>query len=210
MFNEANLYDATISEKEIIERAFKSIRMDMDCLFVPLYYLGKLKEILPSRIKLACPVDYPFGLGDTQMRQHACITTANRGADFIDLVVNPIYFFNSEKHKLVEDIQANRKICQERDVGLRVVMDYRMFNDGLIYTAVSVLANLGIRYIIPSTGQFAEDHTDNLIMCQILSNKNPCIKTIYNNISCSNKQYQDIEKADIYGIRLKSFDLVYN
>lgn len=184
--------------------------MDIDCLFVPLYYLGKLKEILPSRIKLACPVDYPFGLGDTTMRQHACITTGNRGANFIDLVVNPIYFYNSEKHKLVEDIQANKKICSERGVDLRIVLDYRMFNDGLIYTAVNTLANLGIRHIIPSTGQFAEDPLDNLIMCQMLSNKNPSVKTIYNNISCTKTHYESIEKAGIYGIRLKNFDLVYN
>jgi len=209
LHSEANLYDPTLSEKEIIERAFKFIRMDIDCLFVPPYYLGKLKDILPPRIKLACPVDYPFGLGDTQLRQHGCITTANRGANFIDLVVNPIYFYNSEKHKLVEDIQANKKICLERGSDLRIVMDYRMFPDGLIYKAVSALANLGIKYVIPSTGQFAEDALDNIIMCQMIANKNPSIKTIYSNISCTKTHYESIEKAGIYGIRLKNFDLVY-
>ncbi len=209
MFNEANLYDPTLSEKDITELAFKFIRMEMDCLFVPPYYLGKLRAILPKSIKLSCPIDYPAGLGDTYMRQHGCISAINRGADFVDLVVNPIYFYNCEKQKLVEDIQANKKICQEKGAELRIVLDYRMYYDGLIYTVANILSNLGIVYIIPATGQFVEDHTDNLIMCQMLMNKNPKIKTIYNNISCTKLQHADIEKAKIYGVRLKSYQLVY-
>lgn len=210
MYNEVNLYDATLSESELIKRAFSAINMGIHNLFVSPYYLGKLRDILPNHIKLSCPVDYPDGLGDTGMRQHGCLSATNRGADFVDLVVNPIYFLNFEKQRLVDDIKANKQICYERGASLRIVLDYRMFQDGLVFSLASTMANIGIEYIIPATGQFVDDYLDNLIICQSIMNKNPSIKTIFNSPFCKPDIYQKIEKAKIYGVRLKSFELVYN
>jgi deoxyribose-phosphate aldolase len=209
LYKEINLYDSTLSETEIVERAFKAIKQGITTIFVAPYYLGKLNAILPKSIKLACPVDYPHGLGDTYMRQHGCISAINRGASFVDLVVNPVYFINREKQKLVDDLQAHKKICEEKKVELRILLDYRMYVDGLIYTTANLLANIGIKYVIPSTGQFVEDYSDNLIICQLLMNKNPSIQTIFNGVFCSPEQLEKLEMAKIYGVRLKSYNLVY-
>lgn len=202
MLKEANLYDPTLTESEILDKAFKILNSGITSLFVAPYYLGKLRAILPKHISLSCPVDYPFGLGDTQMRQHGCIAAINRGANCIDLSVNPVYLLNKDKDKLIDDIQTNKKICHNR-ANLRIALDYRMFQDGLLYSVVSALTSLGIEYIIPSSGQFVDDFSDNLIMCQLLMNKHPGLKVICNNTFCTEEQLNTLIKSKIFGVRLK-------
>lgn len=209
MYKEINLYDTTLSEDDVINAVFLAIGMDISNIFIPAYYLSKIRSIVPSEIKLACPVDYPHGLGDTHIRQHGCISACNRGANFIDLVINPVYFLNCEKQKLTADVKSHIKICEDKNVELRAMLDYRIYGDSLIYSCVNTLADLGITTISPSTGEFAEDYTDNLIMCQTISNKNPKVHTIYNNYSCSKEQFANLKKAKIFGVRLKSYNMVY-
>jgi deoxyribose-phosphate aldolase len=192
---ELNLLDQTKSEKDIITKFFTGTGNGINTVFVAPYYAGKLKALLGT-VKIACPVDFPDGLGDAVLRH---------GANYIDLLINPIHLVNGRKEELTQDIKAIKNICDDKDVELRAVVDYRMYTDGLVLSLCSILRQLGVVYIIPSSGQFVDDVTDNIIFCQLISNKNPGVKTILNTSFCTKEQFDKIPK-DIYGLRLKSYN----
>jgi deoxyribose-phosphate aldolase len=205
LYKEINLYDLTKSEKSIIEEAFKAIDQGIDCIFTSSLYAGKLRALLPDFINIACPIDYPNGLGNTSVRQHECVTAINRGVKHIDLVVNPIYITNNEKNKLTDDIRACKAICTSKNVDLRAILDYRMYPDGLVFTMCNLLQNLDIKFVSPSSGQFIEDYLDNIIMCELIQNKNTRLQTIFSAPFCSAEELDKLHKSNIYGIRLKRF-----
>lgn len=212
MQHELNLFDFSKSEKEIILAAFDAIDQGIRTIFVPTYYASKLKSLVGKSVNIACPVDYPAGLSETSIRQHACISAINHGADFIDLVVNPLYLLNGEKQALIEDLIVIKGICSLKNKELRVILDYRMFSDSLIFSVANIVQNVGIKHIIPSSGLFVEDYLDNIIMCQLIANKNPSIKTVFNSVRCTQEQYDKIKESRIHCLRLKSFSslqLVY-
>lgn len=206
MFLELNILDQTKSEIAMFEECFSAIKFGAKTIFTSSYYASKIQSIVPKEIKIACPIDYPNGLGDTSLRQHECISAIHHGANYIDIVINPILLINKQRNKLKEDIKANLSICKDNNVEFRAIMDYRMYPERLIYITCELLSNLGIQTIIPSTGQFAEDYIDNLIICEIIQNKFPSIKTIFNGYFLNQDQYDKIKKSKISTVRLKSFN----
>lgn len=208
MYKEINLYDVQKSEKEIVNECFKAVDNGVDSVFISSYYAGKIRAFLPDFIHIAVPIDYPNGLANTGVRQHECLTAINRGAKFIDLVINPIYLINNEKEKFKDDIRNCKEICKLKNVELRTILDYRMFTDSLIFITCNILQDLNIKFVSPSSGQFAEDYLDNIITCELIQNKNPRLNTIFNAPFCSKDEYEKLIKSNVYGIRLKKFGVV--
>jgi len=205
MFKEITLYGKNFTQQEIINNVFKAIHYNLNGVNISLNYLSEIRSIISkeSNLILSCPIDYPDGLSDSRHRQHQTITAIRKGANCIDLVVNPIYLVNEQKSIIYSDIETHSKICKENDVTLRVMLEYRHFDKEIYYDIIRVCKILKVKYIFPSTGNFADDYTDNLIMCKMINSVYKGAKVIANGNIWKKDQYDLIRKSGIYGIRLR-------
>lgn len=159
---------------------------------------------MPSSMILSCPVDYPYGLSNTKVRQHQTLSMIKHGARAIDLILNPVYILNNKRSCLINDIKANRLICNENNVIFRVMLEYRHFDEEVYAEMVKICKILRLPYIFPSTGHFADDYVDNLIICKMIQSEYPDAKIITNGNIWEKEHYDIIEKSNIYGVRLRS------
>jgi deoxyribose-phosphate aldolase len=202
IYKEVKIYGTNISENEVIDRSFKSIEYGVSGLSVSPNYVSKLSHIIPDPILIACPIDYPYGLSSTKIRQHETLSAIRSGATAIDLVVNPIYIINGEKQKISDDLEANKAICKENGVLFRIMLEYRQFDDDVYFELVKLCKYLRIEYIFPSTGNFVDDYLDNLIMCSLIQDICKAANVITNGNIWKKEHYDVIEKSNIYGIQL--------
>lgn len=175
----------------------------MDGINTSSNYLSKLSSILPSELMLSCPIDFPYGLSDSKIRQHQIISAIKNGANCVDLVVNPVYLLNDKRANLVLDIKAQQNICNDRGVRLRLMLEYRHFDEFIREDMLSICNTLKVGYIFPSTGHFVDDYLDNLIVASNIESSYKRISVITNGNIWNTKQYQEAVKAGIYGIQLK-------
>lgn len=201
---ELNILDSTKSEKTLLEECFAAIEFGVTKIFTSSYYCGKLKSFLPKNIFLSCPVNFPYGMSESLLCQHECISAINHGASTIDLIINPIFLINKQRDKLRKDIRSIIDICNRKDVQLNAMLDYRTYSDRILYVLCDFLDRLGISTIIPSTGQFVDDYIDNIIVCEMIKSKFQ-IDTIYNGTFLTTEQFLKIKKTNIKTLRLRSF-----
>lgn len=192
-----------MSEDQVIDVAFKTIEYGISGLNLSPNYLGIMSSMIPSDIVLSSPVDFPYGLSDTKVRQHQTLSLIRRGANAIDLVVNPIYIINNKKEKLVNDIQAHQTICADHNITLRLMLEYRHFSNEVYSDLIKICKIRGIRYMFPSTGHFADDYMDNLVMGKFIKSQCPDINIITNGNIWKKEHYDTIVESDIYGMRVK-------
>lgn len=206
MYIELNYYNKTMSESEVIDNVFKGLRYDIKGINVGQNYLQKIASVLPDGILLSCPIDYPYGLSDTKTRQQQTISAIRRGANCIDLVVNSVYIINDQRDKLMLDLRAHQEICKQNNVLLRVMLEYRQIEDNAIYAeTLKICKILRLKYIFPSTGHFADDLTDNIIVAKMINSQYSASKVICNGNLWLKSQYEFVQKSGIYGIRLNGF-----
>jgi len=206
MFKEINLYEKDATKDSVIKNVFKIINYNLDGINVSLNYISEVRDIIPkeSNLILSCPVDYPDGLSDTKHRQHQTITAIRKGANCIDLVINPIYLLNEQRNVIYSDIETQSKICKDNNILLRIMLEYRHFSKETYYDLIRLCRILKIKYIFPSTGNFADDYEDNLIMGKMINSIYSGVKVITNGNIWKKEQYELIKRSGIYGIRLKS------
>lgn len=165
--------------------------------------MAKFASLVPENITLSCPIDYPYGLSDTKVRQHQTLSVIRRGATCVDLIVNPVYLINDKRQYLVDDIEANRTICYENNVQFRLVLEYRHFDKDTYYRLVNICKLMKLLYFLPSTGHFVDDYNDNLITCKLIKTQHPKAKIITNGNIWTPEQLEIVEKSGLYGVRLR-------
>lgn len=205
MYHELDTYSKNSSENEVLQSVFKAIEYNFDGINVSPNYIAKIHSIVPKGMIVSCPIDYPYGLSDSSARQQQTISVLRKGANCIDLVLNPIYLINDQRHKVIDDLKAHIKICDQNNAMLRLMLEYRHFDDNnLYYNTVRLCKILKIKHIFPSTGHFADDYYDNLIVCKLINSQYSSAKLISNGNIWTENQYNTIKISGIYGVRLKS------
>ena len=204
LYTEITTYGKNFSEEEIIDFVFKAIENGIGGINVSPNYISKLSSLLPDTINLSCPIDYPFGLSTTKVRQHQAISLIRKGCNTIDLVINPIHLVNNKKDVLLKDIDTIKKICKENEVVLRAMLEYRQFNEEVYRETIDLCRQKQIEYLFPSTGYFADDHIDNLIVSKMINSQYKDGKVITNGNVWKKEHYDLIEESGIYGLRLRA------
>ena len=197
----------TATEEETRKAVFTASECNLNGICILSAYIGQMREFVPDMI-LSCPIDYPQGSSDIKVRNHAIISALRKGANAVDLVLNHPLAMNRKMNELIEDISSNLQICKEYGASLRMMMEYRMFEDAnLFFDIASLLKEVGVEYVFPATGHRLDNYRDNLICGKVTFEKSG-LKVICNGNISSKKQYEEIKKSQVFGVRLTSLPII--
>jgi deoxyribose-phosphate aldolase len=197
-------YDYGITEIELIDQLNKSYKKGITNYSLLPYSINTIKNLefyKEGSIIISTPVDFPYGLSDLKTRNVAVAQCIKAGANIIDLFVPTKIITNRKYDKFREDIKSNLEICLEKNVKLRYILEYRIFNHQILSKVCQILTGLGIDTVLPSSGMMIDDIYDNLIACNFFLEKTQ-IKVIANGNIYNEKQAKCANEANIYGIRL--------
>lgn len=195
-------YDYSLSDEEIKQNIAAAIRLGVKNIAIHTAHLPVIKNIVTELpINISSPVDYPYGLSDAKIRLMGIANAAKNGANTIDMVIPAKYITNRKYDKLRDDIKTNLTMCQENNLILRYILEYRVFNHETLAKTCQIIKTLGIEYILPATGHMIDDINDNLIASKYLMAKSH-INTICNGNIWTEKHVQSIKTSDVYGVRL--------
>jgi deoxyribose-phosphate aldolase len=203
MYIEYACYDYSLSDDEIKNNINSAIKMGAEN--IALFYSGSttfIKSVLDDHpnVKISCPVDYPYGLLDSKSRLFVVSQLAKSGVNSIDLVVPAKFIANRKYDKLRDDIKNNLLVCQENNINLRYILEYRVFNHETLAKTCQILKGLGIEYVFPSTGHMIDDINDNIIAAKYLHTKSE-IKVICNGNMWVPKHVDNLKNSGVYGVR---------
>lgn len=204
MYNELAIIERNLSEDHVRESVFAGVKLGLDGFVVPFYFLHQVRECLPPTALLSCPIDYPYGLSDMKSRQVATIEAIKRGANCIDLMSQFHYLNHQFSNKFVEDLRTIQNICDERKVVLRLMFEYRMYENKDLESIIYTLLDRGIAFLIPASGSQVDDFEDNLLACRQAGETG--IHAICNGGIYLQKQYESAIDAAVYGCRFSSVE----
>lgn len=195
-------YDIASNEAEIKNLINEAILYKPDSISVLPTFTKLVKTLLPLEIKLATVIDYPLGIMDLKSRLLSVENAIRSGSDIIQ-IVGPSYLLCNRKYdKFREDITKIRDLCNEQNVELRYILEYRVFTLELLYKAAQILIGHDIKTIYPSTGYLLDNLADNILACGLISKKVDKIQIISNG-NIWNDTHMDLlnKTSNIFGIK---------
>lgn len=198
MHKELSCLDRTLSKNDIISHIFYAINKSFDLIVVPSVYLPIDTPI--GNLKLSTPIDYPYGQLSTETRINAIIQAEKKGCQVVDLVLNHSLIQACDWYALEHDIKCCLKVCKDKKLICRAMIDYRILSDEMVVDLSKKLIKLGIEYVITTTYSSLDDWIDNLLMCIELQDKCGNYPIMATNNLISKEMYSMIEKANIFGI----------
>lgn len=210
MYKELACYDL-LSEKETENMLFSVVKENFNGISVYTHSIKQIREAYEVKggLIISTPIDYPNGLSDTKLRNHAVISAARQGANAVDLVVLTYLLFQERWKGIEVDLSSNLKICQDNGILLRVMLEYRTTNpDGLLKVA-RMLCDLGIEYVYPSTGFRIDNFADNILAGQAIMEKTK-LKVISNGNIWMHQHLTAAVNSKLYGYRLHSLSALRN
>lgn len=203
---ECGYYDIAANENEMKEFVIAAIKYQPELISVFPHYI-KLVKNNSNNIPVGCLIDYPLGLLDLKSRLLATEFAIKSGANVIELVAPTYHLCNRKYDKFREDVKSHLELCQENNVELRYIVEYRVFTLELLYKIAQILSSFGIKVMYPSTGYSLDDINDNLLACALISKKTTNIKLIANGNVWNDKQIDTINKnIDLYGFKCHSIN----
>lgn len=185
------------------DKIFRALKLGVGGIALPPFFLY-LAELIPDGYIVSTYVDYPYGHENTQLRQHAIISAANRGARSVDVVCPHFYLLNKKYDKFEADIDACMQASVSKGISLRLMLDYRLIQDAKDLNAVcKIIRKIGVEYVFPSVGHFVDDFWDNLIIAQHIQQEFE-LSTIANGNIYTTDHFDSMRKTDIFGIRFNN------
>lgn len=205
MIIEFSSYDLATNDEELKE-IFKKVSVhkpDTVCVFLNNIKLAK--NHLPENTKISTPIDYPLGTSDTKTRLSLIDSSIKNGASIVNVVAQPHYLCNRKYEKFRDDIKFIYDLCHKSNVELRYILEYRIFTYELLYKVAQILLTNDIKVIYPSTGYLLDDINDNIIATALINKKVP-INIICNGNVWNISQINNINKSNLYGIKINSIN----
>jgi len=194
-------YDISYNDNEL-KTDFDNInKLNINSVSVLPSHTKLAKNNLKSSIKIATVIDYPLGYSNTSLRSASILSAIKDGSSIIELMIPTHSLCNRKYDKIKLDIETQYKICNEAGIELRYILEYRIFQVDSLYKMCQLLNSNHIHTILPSTGYFLDDISDNLIVCSLISKKIPDMKIICNGKIWNDKHYSIVSNTNLYGFR---------
>ena len=207
MYVELASLDKMSNEAQNREFVFAASKLSLNGVCVLPNYIAETKQYVPDMV-LSTPIDYPDGTGESEVRAHAVISAIRHGANTIDLVLNCSMVVNKKIEKLIADVDGCLAICKERGAVLRVMMEYRVYEEAsMFFEVIGLLNEMGVEYIFPASGSRLDNFHDNLITAKEIM-KRSGMKVITNGNVVNREQYDIIKESEVYGVRFTSIPVV--
>jgi len=205
-------YDYSLNETETENNVISAVKAGVNSISVFPYSLNSIKnlpDIKNKNISLSCAADFPYGLSDTKTRNFMVSQICKNNADYVDLFIPTKIISNRKYDKFREDIKSNLEICQENNVQLRYILEYRVYSHEILAKVCQILLSFGVDKVFPSSGMMIDDINDNLIACNYLSVKTS-VKPIITGNCYNDKHYKSVNATtDAYGIRFFYLSSLY-
>ena len=202
MLTELTCYKQDTDLQTIFESIFVSSEKSMDSVCLLSGFMPKVEEFLHNQT-FAAAVDFPYGLSTTQVRLHEAILAIRSGAKIIDIVLNSFDIKNENWKGIRQDLIACKALCDQNDVKLRPILEYRLFEVDKIVHLCETLERLRLFEIVNSTGTILDDLSEDAAMSYIIQRQ-----TSLSVVSCSpilnSELYNLFKELGIYGVRFKS------
>lgn len=200
-------HDYSLNETEVEFNIAAAIKHGVNGISVLSYSLPSIKNIpaiKDKNITVSCVADFPNGGLDGKTRNFLVSQLCKSNVDYIDLMIPTKIITNRKYDKFREDIRTNLEICNENNVKLRYILEYRVYSHEILAKVCQILVDFGVTTVLPSSGIMIDDISDNLIACNFLMTKSK-IDTI-----CTGNIYQEKHVnlvkniTNLYGIRLSN------
>lgn len=202
MYIEYQCYDKILLS-DVKKNIFEALEVGVNGISIPVPYLSKVSSFIPDGISVSCPVDYPSGFSDTDLRIHYAMKAVHNGAKAIDLVANTFLYYHNEK-EFVNDIKSIVNLCDDKKVVPRIMINRKSLTHPEDFMLmVRLIRSTCVEHIFCSTGLFSEDPIDNIILCRITQQEFG-IKAIANGNFYLPKHAERVAQANIYGIRFNN------
>lgn len=202
MLTELACYNQDSTYSEILETVFVASEKNLDSVAIPSGFMGRVSEFLKDQ-KFSAAIDFPYGLSSTQVRVHEIIMAIRQGASFIDLVIHNGYIKEKNWRKIKEDLKACMSICDQNNVNIRAIIEYRLFPVETVLLMCDLLNTIGIHNVVNSTGFVVDDINDNAIISHQMQDKTGVFVT-----SCvrafKEKHIRIFKELDVHALRLMS------
>jgi deoxyribose-phosphate aldolase len=167
MLIELALNQPEITIADIQKATFLSIERKVSVLSVPILYLPLAQEYVKgTNVVLAASIDCPYGQSPTELRHAAIILAERRGAEIVELGINAGWIKDKKDSELRTDIKTCLEVCKSKNLSLRLVLEYRLFDDAEVAKYCEFFQDLGVDYIISSFGMLPDDPSDNLLLAK--------------------------------------------
>lgn len=176
------IHDPEINETEIKNTLTTIVKYENISLISVLpAYLKICKSLIdPKTKKISTPIDYPFGMNNTDIRSNMVLQAAKNGASIVDVMI-PFYPVCNRKYdKFRVDVQTLLELCNNLGIELRYTLEYRTFTYDTLYKISQILINHNLNDVILSSGYKIDNIYDNIIAGIMLKKKNPKLNIIYN------------------------------
>lgn len=195
-------YDLASNEVEVKDYVMQALKFQPNTVSVLPYYVKSVKNLVVGHADISCVVDYPFGLSDTQSRLLSIEQAIKDGVDIVELVMcNPL-LCNRKYEKLRKELDVCVKICNDNDIELRCILEYKIFAADLLYKAAAILQEYHITTIYPSANFLIDSISDNILAGMLIQQKNPALKIIFNGSAWTNDQLDIVlNNSNIYGYK---------
>jgi deoxyribose-phosphate aldolase len=196
-------YDKAATDIDLAQTIFTAAKCKFNGICVPAGLVHRVKDIAYD-LDISAAVDFPFGIENVQVRISSTINAARRGANCIDLVVNNHLIGKSDKKALLEDLCAHKIYCQEKNLILRAMFEYRLFEGSAIVDICKLFAKAGLTEIVTCTGTIVDDILDNLIIANQIKKTSGLDVIVSTNIA-NDKIIDLCRQSKVYGIRFLSY-----
>jgi hypothetical protein len=168
------------------------------------HYIKYIKKNYKSiSASLGVFIDYPLSSSSSKHRLSLISEAIDIGCNFIVIPITFYSIINRKYDKFKLDIQSNIELCQQNNIEIRYMLEYRKFDSQLLTKVCKILVDNTIDVVYPSTGFFIDNIDDNLIASKFLIDKTN-IKTIINANIWKTEQINHLIKNNIYGISINN------
>lgn len=205
MYKEVTIKGRDLKEDDALQGFFQSIELGCNSVLTSPFFIPLFREVVKKDIDIAAEVNTL----ESSVRSHSALSAIRRGANAINLVIPTVWTANRKLELVADDIESQRKVCEEHGSTLRVMLDYRDMDSKTIYEVTAIACDLGVEYFYPSNGNFLDDFSDNLLWALELQEKYG-VSCITNGKIWKSNQYDTVRTSNIYGINFQSPMAVYN
>lgn len=212
MYIDFAIKDIHTDEKQIKENIRQALEYEANSITLSYHHLKLCTRsfVDPKKYAISCFIDYPLGITDLKTRLAGVENAIMAGANTVDVTVPQILATNRKYDKIREDIREIKNICDPKNVTIRYIVEYRLFDHKCLKKICEIFDDFEIKYLFPSTGFFIDNLADNLIASAFLHQNSKEIHILASGNMWTDNHFDIVVRSGIHGIRTYSTHVMKN
>jgi len=147
------LLKQTVTIDEIKNLCIEANEFNFASVCILPYYISYAKEYINNKnIKICTVIGFPLGANTKESKIYETKNAISIGANEIDMVANLPAFFNNDYNYVESEIKEIKKICNDNNVILKVIVETCLLNYDQKKLISKIVSNCGADFIKTSTG----------------------------------------------------------